>query len=310
MYSFVRLQIDRGLGMNINEAAQLLCLPRDQVVTAINTGITLGSSDPAKLIALTIGNEYDILEEDLDCFITQLHENEPKRQIPTKIRRTLLVEATHRCAICSGTSSLDFHHIIEYSQINHHDPIHMIVLCANCHRRCTIGEIDQKAVYEYKKAIQKLRSNDQADFPARFSWEELGKLIIEVHKAVNNQNPTNKSKGDFFVIEIEKKNEINKMSASYYEFMRDNHQVYFGRIEKFLREPANEKFTSLYYEIVDELNAKISVDRNEFIGFEKIMIEILDSANTKLNINKLTLNIFLSFTYFKCDVGRKYAPTN
>jgi hypothetical protein len=296
--------------MNVNEAAQLLGFPRDQIVIAIKQGFSINSTTPIKLQALQIGKDFDIRDEDLDHFIDKIYENQPDRRIPTIVRRELLVESAHRCAICSETSSLEFHHIIEYSQIKHHDPKHMIVLCATCHGRCTVGDIDRQSVYIYKKRIQKLIPIEDATFPARFSWEELGVLITEVHKIINIQKPTNISKEDFLVIDIERKNELNKMSIAYYEFMRDNHQQYFGRIEEFLREPANDKYASLYYEIVDELNAKILAKRDQFYGFQEIMIEVLDSASANININKRTLNIFFSFTYFKCDVGRKYASTN
>jgi hypothetical protein len=92
--------------------------------------------------------------------------------------------------------------------------------------------------------------------------------------------------------------------------MLEHHQQYFGRIEQFLREPANEKFAGLYYEIVDELNAKIAAERDKFDKFEDMMISIRDTAKARLNGNVMTLNILLSFTYFKCDVGRKNASTN
>ncbi|MBN2267244.1 MAG: HNH endonuclease [Candidatus Babeliaceae bacterium] len=293
--------------MKINEAAQFLCWSRDQVKAAIETGIEKRpGSLSVKLKALTIGKEYDICDEELDKFIGEFYSDEPKRNIPTDIRRKLLVEARYRCAVCSGTSSLEFHHIIEYSEIAHHDPQHMVVLCATCHNRCTKGEIDALAQREFKKRLQLLYPPVD-DFPARFSWGDLRKLIIEMHELMSIENPSSSSKSDFLVIDIEKKNELNKMSPEYYEFMRDNHQPYFGRIEEFLRNPANEKIANLYYEIVDELNSKIAAERDRFDGFENVMVEIRDSAKTRLVDNPRTLNVLLSFTYFKCDVGRKNA---
>lgn len=296
--------------MKINEVAQLLCWQREQVKTAINTGITCpGTQNIIKLQAMNLGADFDINDQELDNFIEFFYLNEPKRQIPTSVRRTLLVEARHRCIVCQETSSLDFHHIIEFSELKHHDPQHMIVLCAVCHRRCTTGEIDVKSQYNYKDKVQKLFPVEDNEFPARFSWENLSEIIAELHDSLMIRQPSTNSKSDFNLIEIEQKNQINKMGQSYFEHIRDNHQAYFGKIEQFLRDPVNEQIARLYYEMIDELNSKIAVERDRFDHFEEILVQIMDTAKPKIH-DKRTLNILLSFTYFKCDIGRKNASTD
>ena len=291
--------------MIVNEVSQLLCWQREQVKQAINTGILCpGTQEVIKLQAIKLGTDYDVSEQELDHFINSFYQDEPKRQIPTSVRRKLMVESRHRCIVCQETSSLDFHHIIEFSVLKHHDPVHMIVLCAVCHRRCTAGEIDVKSQYDYKTKIQNLFPTDENEFPARFSWESLSEIINEIHNSLEIKQPSTNSKSDFNLIEIERKNEINKMGQNYFEFIRDNHQPYFGKIEQFLRDPANDQIAKLYYEMIDELNSKIAAERERFDSFEAILVQIRDTAKPRIN-DKLTLNIFLSFTYFKCDIGRK-----
>jgi hypothetical protein len=291
--------------MRINEVAQLLCWQRDQIKQAIMPGIMCpGVQEIVKLQAVKLGTDYDVSDQELDFFINSFYQNEPKRQIPTNTRRQLLVESRHRCVVCQETSSLDFHHIIEFSELKHHDPTHMIVLCAVCHRRCTTGEIDVKAQYNYKAKIQSLFPLDENEFPARFSWENLSEIINEIHNSLDIKLPSTNSKNDFSLIEIEHKNQINRMGQNYFEFIRDNHQPYFGKIENFLRDPSNEKIAKLYYEMIDELNSKIAAGREKFESFEEILIQIRDTAKPKIS-DKRTLNILLSFTYFKCDIGRK-----
>lgn len=70
------------------------------------------------------------------------------------------MEAGHRCAIptCRGTSALELHHIVEHSKGGPDTEDNLIVLCAVCHARVTKGEIDTKAVRQYKANLGVLNS--------------------------------------------------------------------------------------------------------------------------------------------------------
>jgi len=71
--------------------------------------------------------------------------------IPAEIRRLVLVEAGHRCAIptCKYPTT-DLHHIIPWETCLTHDFDNLIALCPNCHRRADSGEIDRKSLRIYK----------------------------------------------------------------------------------------------------------------------------------------------------------------
>ena len=83
--------------------------------------------------------------------------DEKRPAIPKEIRRKVLIEAGHRCAIhtCANTSNLDLHHIKPWSQCKEHQADNLIVLCPNCHRLAHDGSIDQKSLFTYKKNCQK-----------------------------------------------------------------------------------------------------------------------------------------------------------
>jgi hypothetical protein len=300
--------------MNINEAAEFMCWPRDVLKAAIEQGIELPKSkNLVKLRAIKLGDDYDIQETSLDEFIEQFEKEEPGRNPPTAVRRQLLVEARHRCAICKGTSAFEFHHIIEFSVLKHYDTNHMLLLCATCHRRCGNGEIDITAQREYKKQLTDTSNDFDSDlnnFPIRFSWDDLKDIVVEVHKVVKVANPSTVSKYDRRLIDLEKKNVLNKMGEDYFVMMRDKHQPYLGRIKEFLGNPANSSLAELYYETVDELNSKIAAERDKFNRFEDILIQVGDSAKTRLNGLRPTLNVFLTFMYFECDIGRKDDSAN
>jgi hypothetical protein len=72
-------------------------------------------------------------------------------QIPADIRRRVLVEAGHRCAIPTCRYiEIDIHHIIPWANCHSHEYDNLIALCPNCHRRADRGEIDRKALRLYK----------------------------------------------------------------------------------------------------------------------------------------------------------------
>ena len=72
-------------------------------------------------------------------------------QIPADIRRRVLVEAGHRCAIPTCRYiEIDIHHIIPWANCHAHEYDNLIALCPNCHRRADRGEIDRKSLLLYK----------------------------------------------------------------------------------------------------------------------------------------------------------------
>jgi len=74
--------------------------------------------------------------------------------IPAEIRREVLVEAGHRCAIPTCRyPHVEIHHIVPWEICKSHDFENLIALCANCHRRADSGEIDRKALYLYKSRL-------------------------------------------------------------------------------------------------------------------------------------------------------------
>ncbi|TMR91441.1 HNH endonuclease [Nonomuraea basaltis] len=74
--------------------------------------------------------------------------------ISAQLKRDLLVEAGHRCAIptCRAAEPLEFEHIDDWAKVKKHEFANMIVLCRNCHGRkgSRPGQIDRKALMQYK----------------------------------------------------------------------------------------------------------------------------------------------------------------
>lgn len=77
-----------------------------------------------------------------------------REAIPAEIRRAVLCEAGHRCAIpACRYPATDVHHIVPWEVRKSHDFENLIALCPNCHRRADAGEIDRKSLRWYKSQL-------------------------------------------------------------------------------------------------------------------------------------------------------------
>lgn len=74
--------------------------------------------------------------------------------IPTHLKRRVLVEAGHRCAIptCRHPTT-EIAHITPWSKVKAHSYDNLIALCPNCHTRFDKGEIDKQSMTIYKRKL-------------------------------------------------------------------------------------------------------------------------------------------------------------
>ena len=71
--------------------------------------------------------------------------------IPTEIRRRVLTDAGHRCAIPTCRVIIcEVHHIIPWETVKKHEYENLICLCSNCHTFVHEGKIDRKSLRIYK----------------------------------------------------------------------------------------------------------------------------------------------------------------
>ena len=92
--------------------------------------------------------------------------------LPAELKRQILVEAGHRCAIptCRHPTT-EIAHIEPWSKVKKHEYSNLIALCPNCHTRAEKGQIDKKSLNTYKRILQRL--TDKFD---RFELNVLSEL--------------------------------------------------------------------------------------------------------------------------------------
>lgn len=79
--------------------------------------------------------------------------------IPRPLKRQILLEAGHRCAIPTCRQHpVQIDHIDDWAKVKQHRPENLIALCGTCHDRKTKGDIDRQSLLQYKANLQLLTS--------------------------------------------------------------------------------------------------------------------------------------------------------
>jgi hypothetical protein len=159
--------------MTINEVAALLGYSQDRVKELIASGLRLPKSgEIIRLAATGCGARVEIDDARVDEFLRLLDAEEPGRHPPVSVRRELLVEAKHACAICRAVAPPQFHHMLDWAKAKNHDARHMLMVCGTCHTRCTNGEIDYKSQIVYKTQLKRVAPVDEGIDPHRAKKRE------------------------------------------------------------------------------------------------------------------------------------------
>ncbi len=134
------------------------------------------------------------------------------------------------------------------------------------------------------------------------------KEVISVFKGVWDLKKNEiESKYDFTYVNINKKNEINGLSFDYFNYIRENSENYFSKIDRFLKDPINASLSEIYYDTADELKGQLVAKRNYFDTFDWVIENIYEIAieDELLKKHKRLTRIFLHFMYCNCDIGKK-----
>lgn len=304
--------------MDLKEAAILLGFSRDTVLAAIRDGVTLPVSEKkVKLSAIPRAQSFEISDEDLQTFVGAFEAVEPGRHPPIDVRRSLRTEAQHKCGICKADLPLQFHHILEWRELKHHDPNHMIAICGGCHDKINAGQIDRAEQRIYKRllrdAADQLLQATLSLLPQGtsmpLSWDSIRDVVGLLHETVVAAAATADSRFDFSMIELAEKNALNKLGTDTFAVMLDVDEPYFGRVQAFLENPLNSEVTTAYHEVVDEIRRRIAAQQSRFDRFDDLLEQLYYVVRQRFE-NELrgkgrTLRTLISFMYFNCDIGRK-----
>lgn len=105
---------------------------------------------------------------------------------------------------------------------------------------------------------------------------------------------------------INRKNEINRLSKEYFDYVIKRNMPYFEQIQQFLSDPINKKLLQKYENTIDDINEEITIHREEYDKFEMILNHlyklVLDRFK-ELNDKRSLVRVFLHYMYYNCDIG-------
>lgn len=145
--------------------------------------------------------------------------------------------------------------------------------------------------------------------PFEFDESDIESVVVSLAHYVKSTHFHPLEEDVFEYPGLERKNILNKMGQDYFQDVIRISMDDFERIKVFLSEPANNEIAEYYDSAVSELNAKITLSRDQFYGFQYVLEAIYDSVisrySEELGGNKRLVRTVLHYMYCNCDIGRK-----
>ena len=156
---------------------------------------------------------------------------------------------------------------------------------------------------EYSNIAKILKLN-RLLLPLDFNENDLKKIILSFSKI-------SLKKSNLFEIpqsrNIEKKNDINKLSKDYFNYVIKKNLTYFSQVKEFLENPINEDHLTKYQNTIDDINEEIFIYRDDYDKFEELINylykRILSNA-PDLDNKRSLIRLFLHYMYYNCDIGK------
>ena len=155
--------------------------------------------------------------------------------------------------------------------------------------------------------VVKMAGLNKLLMPLEFDDPDIRDVVLAIKDALKAKDV--RPIIDFSKPELTKKNELNNLSEDYFSNVIQSEFADFSRIESFLSDPINEEVKEGYEDAISDLNAKITIHRDKYGGFEEIIDDVYDKvigqSGDSLKGNKRLVRTLLHYMYCKCDIGKK-----
>jgi hypothetical protein len=172
---------------------------------------------------------------------------------------------------------------------------------------CLIG--DERIQLWLKKypEIARVLNLNKLFIPFEFYEKDLKEIIVNFSEMKEQLKETVQRKQEQFkFVDKNRKNELNKLSKEYFDFMKRNSLAYFHKIKTFLKNPVNKRYKNYYENTISDLQGKIVIKRSEFFTFEELLETLFDyifENSTELKDRRKLIRVFLHYMYWNCDIG-------
>lgn len=151
--------------------------------------------------------------------------------------------------------------------------------------------------------LDKLRS------PIQFVPEDLRDVILALHAHRQTVTTAFDSEHDFRDYPgLPEKNAINGLTAAYDSYIKESSLPYFGEIERFLKNPRNERLKEQYHTVADEMKGQLIVHRERFPTFDdalETLYNLIHERCPELQSVRRIVKIVVHYMYVNCEIGQK-----
>lgn len=145
--------------------------------------------------------------------------------------------------------------------------------------------------------------------PFDFDESDIETVVVSLAEYVRTTDSLPTKSTSFEYPGLSRKNELNKMGENYFNEVILASMEDFDKIKSFLGNPENAEISDSYDDAASELNAKISLKRDQFYEFQELLESIYDLVvnrySSALGGKKRLVRILLHYMYCNCDIGRK-----
>ncbi len=164
----------------------------------------------------------------------------------------------------------------------------------------------QKWLQDYPSIVKK-NNLSRLLLPLEFYEDDLKVLITKFAQIDFDDNEIQEIIRNNDRISINEKNDLNKLSQTYFNELFKKSMNDFSKIETFIKDPKNKEMKNFYNNTVDDIQSKIIVKRDEFNTFEEIIDHLYDfiflNHSDELKNDRRLIRTFLHYMYFHCDIG-------
>ncbi|WP_321429405.1 ABC-three component system protein [uncultured Methanolobus sp.] len=151
-------------------------------------------------------------------------------------------------------------------------------------------------------------------YPLEFYEKDLQDIVIAFSEVKFSNETIKEREADLNRISIDEKNELNRLSKTYFDEVFRKSFSAFESISRFLEDPQNYELKMKYENTIGDLQEEIIINRDDYYLFEDVLSHLyklaLDENNHKLHSNRGLLRVFLHYMYYNCDIGISQRPEN
>jgi hypothetical protein len=149
--------------------------------------------------------------------------------------------------------------------------------------------------------------------PLEIVYDDLRSLVqdfsaFSAKQSSKRREDTDPEDEHFVYVKTSTKNELNNLSQDYFDNVVAAHEPYFGTIERFFSLPENADLITAYKNTADEVRTRLQANNDMLETFEDGLLALYTQAietDDGLRARRHLLNIFISYMYVHCDIGKK-----